>query len=211
MKLSKLAAGLFAAAGIILLAGSIVLCLTSWNRSAASLQPPEAAQACAEAVMEAVDSGDFAAAAKFLYGQPDLGVDREPAQEAGKLLWQAYRDSISVEFQGDCYGAESDFYRDARVTALDIAGVTAQLDSRASGLLQQRLESAEDPEQVLGENQEVPQALKEEILMQALNEALAQAENTVTRDVTLKLVNRDGQWGAVPDKALLEILSGGLN
>lgn len=211
MKLSKLAAGLFAAAGIILLAGSIVLCLTSWNRSARGLQPPEAAQACAEAVMEAVDSGDFAAAEKFLYGQPDLGVDREPAQEAGKLLWQAYRDSISVEFRGDCYEVESDFYRDARVTALDIAGVTAQLDSRAASLLQQRLESAEDPEQMLEENQEVPQALKEEILMQALNEVLAQAENTVTRDVTLKLVNRDGQWWAVPDKALLEILSGGLN
>ena len=49
------------------------------------------------------------------------------------------------------------------------------------------------------------------MLAQALAEVLAEKEPTVTREVTLKLVDQDGQWWAVPDKALLEVLSGGLD
>ena len=57
----------------------------------------------------------------------------------------------------------------------------------------------------------MPEALPEDMLTQALTEVLTEQEPTVTRKVTLKLVNQDGQWWVVPDAALLEVLSGGLD
>ena len=210
MKLSKLAAGLFAAVGTVLLIGSIVLCFVGLNRPSEGIQPPEAAQNCADAVLEAIDSGDFSGAAERFYGQPALGLDREPATAAGKQLWNAYRDSAAVETAGSCYVAGTEICQDAAVTTIDLSAVAAQLDSRAAALLSQMLAEAEDPAQLLGENREIPQNLKDQTLTQALTEALA-APDTVTRQVTLKLVQQDGQWWALPDAALLDVLSGGLN
>ena len=96
------------------------------------------------------------------------------------------------------------------MTTIDLSAVAAQLDSRAAALLSQMLAEAEDPAQLLDENREIPQNLKDQTLAQALTEALA-APDTVTRQVTLKLVQQDGQWWALPDAALLDVLSGGLN
>ena len=41
-------------------------------------------------------------------------------------------------------------------------------------------------------------------------QALAEPE-TVTTQITFQLVEQDGQWWAVPDQAMLDILSGGLS
>ena len=211
MKLSKLAAGLFAALGTVLLIGSVVLCLIAQGGSDQTVPPPEAAKRCAQEALDAVGSGDLAEVSKYLYGQPSLGMDREPETAEGKQLWDAYRDSICVESVEDCYGKDDEFFQKAVITALDIPGVLKQCRSRAAGLLQQRLEEAEDPAQLLEEDGSVPESLRKEMLAQALAEVLAEKEPTVTREVTLKLVDQDGQWWAVPDKALLEVLSGGLD
>ena len=52
--------------------------------------------------------------------------------------------------------------------------------------------------------------LVEEVLSQAVVQALAEDGQLVTRDVTLNLICRDGQWWAVPDQALLQAISGGV-
>ena len=48
------------------------------------------------------------------------------------------------------------------------------------------------------------------MLSQAVVQALAEDGQLVTRDVTLNLICRDGQWWAVPDQALLQAISGGV-
>ena len=48
--------------------------------------------------------------------------------------------------------------------------------------------------------------LSDDRVLQALAEG-----KTVTRDVKVKLVSRDGSWWVVPDQALLAVLSGGLD
>lgn len=210
MKISKLAALAFAAVGTVLLVGSIVLCFVGLNQPSKGIQPPEEAAACADGVLEAVGSGDFDRAAKLLYGQPELGLDREPASAAGQQLWQAYRGSVSVTSEAGCYSEGSEIYRTAEITAMDVSAVMSQLGSRAAELLRNKLEEAEDPAGLLDESGQVPQSMKEELLTQALRELLAESPQTVTRQVTLKLVQQDGQWRAVPDQALLDLLSGGL-
>lgn len=209
MKISKLASGLFAAVGSALLVGSVVLCFVGLNQPSRGIQPPEEAAACADAVLEAVGSGDFDRAAKLLYGQPELDLEREPVTTEGKQLWNAYRDSIAVITDESCYGEGTNIYQTAQVTTMDITGTLAQLENRASGLLKQKLESAEDPAALLDGNGEVQKTLKDEIRTQALTQVLSDAK-TVTTQITFQLIEKDGQWWALPDQALLDILSGGL-
>lgn len=210
MKLSKLASAVFAVLGTVLLVGSIGLCMVSWSRPVSGIQPPEGAEECARAVLEVLDNGDFFAAAEYFAGQPELGLDQEPATPGGKQLWDAYRASVVVEAADGCYSSGTEIYQDAAVTAMDLTAVMAQLNSRAAELLKQRLEAAEDPAAILGEAGEVSQQLRDEVRTQALTEALADRAKTVTRNVTLKLVQQDGQWWVLPDAALLEVLSAGL-
>ena len=49
-----------------------------------------------------------------------------------------------------------------------------------------------------------------QVLYDALAQAISQDGKTVTRDVTLKLIHRDGQWWVVPDAALLQAITGGV-
>ena len=209
MKLSKLAAGLFATAGSVLLVGAIVLSFAALSRPAKAVKPTEEANACARSVLSALEDGDLSAVEAYLYGKPALGLDREPATAEGKQLWNAYRDSIAVTAQEDCYGEGTSIYQTAQVTAMDITGTLSQLENRAAALLRQELESAEDPAALLDENGSVNGTLKDRICGQALTDVLAEAK-TVTRQITFQLIEKDGQWWVLPDKALLEVLSGGL-
>lgn len=211
MKISKLAAAVFAVVGTVLLVGSIAASFVGLSSSTKAVKPSEEANDAAQAVLNALDSGDFVGVAAYFYGTPSLGLDREPATAAGKQLWQAYRDSVSVTSGTGCYSEGSEIYRTAEITAMDISSVTSQLGRRAAELLGKKRAEAEEPSQLLDEDGQFPQSMKEEALTQALQDLLAENPKTVTRQVTLKLVQQDGQWLAVPDKALLEILSGGLD
>lgn len=210
MKASKLAAGLFAIVGTVLLAGSFVLCLSSLNRPAKVLDDADAA-ACSQTMLEAMNAGDFSQVQTLLYGQPELGVDGEPESALGKQLWQAYRTRISMEYQGGCYVTESGLSRDASVTTLNLTDILEKVNERASALLQKTLDESEEPEALLEETGEVPQSLKDALLQQALNEVLEQNPPVVTWNISVDLVCRDGQWWVIPDPVLLRMLSGGLD
>ena len=208
MKISKLASAVFAVVGTVLLVGSIAASLVALNRPTKAVKPTKEANACAREVLNALNSGDLAAVAAYFYGNPSLGLDREPATTEGRELWNAYGSSIAVTADGECFAEGASIYQSAQVTHMDIAQTLSQLESRVSGLLQQKLDSAEDPAALLDANGEVPQALRDEIRTQALREALEDAK-TVTTRITFQLIEQDGQWRALPDQAMLDILSGG--
>lgn len=209
MKISKLAAFVFSAVGTVLLIGSMVLCMVALNKPAKSVKPTKEANDFAQTVLNALDNGDFVGVAGYLYGTPSLGLDREPATTEGRELWNAYRDSVAVTTDAYCYGEGANIYQTAQVTVMDMAETLSQLESRAAGLLKQKLETAEDPAALLDENGEVPQTLRDEIRTQARRGALEEAK-TVTTQITFQLIEKDGQWWVLPDQALLDILSGGL-
>ena len=209
MKISKLVSAVFAFVGTVLLVGSIVTSFAALHKPAKAVKPTREANDFAQLVLGALEDGDFTAVEGYLYGKPSLGLDREPATAEGKLLWSAYRDSIAVTVDENCYGEGTNIYQTAQVTTMDLTGTLAQLENRASGLLKQKLESAEDPAALLDGNGEVQKTLKDEIRTQALTQVLSDAK-TVTTQITFQLIEKDGQWWALPDQALLDILSGGL-
>lgn len=210
MKISKLASAMFFAAGTVLLVGSVVMSFAALSRPAKAVKPTQEANACAQSVLRALDDGDLSKVEEYFYGKPTLGLEREPATAEGKQIWNAYRDSIAVTTDGYCYGEGTNVYQTAKVTAMDITGTLSQWDKGAGELLKQKIDAAEDPAVLLDEGGDVPQTLKDELRGQALTQALADAK-TVTTQITFQLIEKDGQWWAVPDQAMLDVLSGGLN
>ncbi len=206
MKIAKVIAGIFGAAGLCLLVGSIGLCLFSLNAPVRMERTPEGAVACSEQLSQAISQKEFAALEDCLYGQPSLGME----ETKGSGIWDLHMQSLSFSWQGDCYAGESGIFRDAAVTYLDTASVTENLQTRAHALMTQRVESATEMEQLYDEAGEFREDLVDQVMAQALAESIAQDARTVTANVTVELIQRDGRWFALPEQTLMLALAGGL-
>ena len=208
MKVARFFAYVFAVLGFLLLLGSIGLCLLSQNAPVRILELPQEAVRVSESFAQALNDGDLTAAAGYVYGQPDLGAEGAPADPETAAVWNAFLSSISFEYTGKCQVRDSVLFRTASVAVLDVAGVTEKLPERAQSLVNQKIASAESLTEVYDESGKFREELVGEILQQALQQSLSQDAGTVTREVTVKLINRDGKWWVVPDQALLQALSG---
>ncbi|MDD5864363.1 MAG: hypothetical protein PUD80_07010 [Firmicutes bacterium] len=207
MKLSKFFSGVFGVLGMLLMVATVMLCVLSRNTRPRMLESPEAASTQAQRMMDALCAGDYETAASCMYGQPSLGAGT-PDDAVSRLIWDAFTDSLSYEFTGLCYVTDSGLARNASVTALDVAKVTASLPERAKELLKERAEAAEDKTEVYDEHNAYRAELVDEALLDAARQALDEDAETVTRDVTLSLIYRDRAWWVTPDAALLEMISG---
>ena len=208
MKIARFFAVIFAVLGFLLLIGSIGLCMLNLNSPVRILELPQEAVETSDAFAQALQAGDLTAAAQYVYGQPDLGAEGTPADPETAAVWNAFLNSISFEYTGKCQAADTGLTRTASVTVLEISGVTEKLPERAQSLVNQKIASAGDLSEVYDESGSFREELVTQILQQALQQCLTQDAATVTREVTVKLINRDGKWWVVPDQALLQILSG---
>lgn len=210
MKIAKFFAGIFGAVGTVLLVGSIGLCLFSLNAPARVGQIPEGAVACSAALEAAVKEKDYDRLEDCIYGQPDLGLEGAPAGELSRMVWDLTQENLKFTWQGECYIKDAALCRDASVTYMDAASVTENLQTRAHALLTVQVENATDMEQLYDDNGDFRQDLLDQVMKAALTQCCMEDARTVTLAVTVELVNRDGQWWAVPDQGLLTALSGGL-
>ena len=207
MKGSKILSALFGLLGILLMVVTAAVCILSRNTQPRMLESPEAASAQAQRMMDALCAGDYETAGSFLYGRPELGAG-EPEDAVSKLLWDAFTDSLSYEFTGLCRVTDTGIARDAAVTFLDVPGVTAAIPQRAKEILESRANAAEDKTEIYGEDGHYREALVTQALADGAEQALREDAETVTRNVTLNLIYRDGAWWVVPDQALLQTISG---
>ena len=210
MKIAKFVGVLFGLVGTVLMVGAIAVCLMNLDAPVKIVEYPQAAMERSEEMMEAVVQGNYAAAAKVMYGQPKLGADRAAEEEVGQLVWDAFVDSIAYEFEGECYATDSGIARKATVTTLDISSVTENLRERSQALLSARVEAATDVTELYN-GEEFREDVVMEVLKEAVRQALQEDAKTVSRDVTMNLIYRDGQWWVVPDQALLKAISGNVS
>ena len=202
-------AAVFAVAGLLLALGTVALSLHSRNTPAVLLAASEDAAGTARELMEALEQGDFSRAEAVLYGTPSLGADREPGDEVGSMIWDAFTDSIDCRFTGQLYATDRGLAQDVSITTLDIMSVTKNLKSRSEKLLEACVQMAEDVSQIYDENNEYREEFVMQVLHDAASQSLQQDAKTVTRNITLNLVYHQKQWWVMPDQALLQVISGG--
>ena len=208
MKVARFFAVIFAVLGVLLLLGSMGWILASRDAPVRVLEVPQGAVQCSEAFASALENGDLAAVAERMYGQPDLGIDGVISDPETALVWEAFLEQMRFSFTGKCYPVDNGFARDASIEVLDIARVTEKLPELTKTLINQKIASAERLEEIYDEAGRFHPELADQILREALQQALSQDPEVICRDVAVKLVNRDGAWWVVPDQMLLQTISG---
>jgi len=205
----KIVAILLALWGIVLGSAGIVLALTNIESKPVLVEVPVAAREQALSVMDALCKGDYAAVQQALYGQPELGMDRVPADAVGVLLFEAYGNSLHYQLQRDCYVTDKGIAMDVTVTALDISSITKNLQQRTKALLEERVEQTADASTIYAAGGEYREEFVMEVLYDAAVQALQEDADTVTTDLTLECVFENGQWWIVSTDALLKVISCG--
>jgi len=206
MKIARVFAVLFAVLGIVLMLGTAILCFASRDAKVKLTKAPEGAVQCAEQLAQALDAGDLAAAGALLYGSPDLGAEGVPAGAVEALLWDTCVEGISCNLEGKLYLKDSEFAWDGTIATVDAAALTEAIQLRAKQLLENKVSTATDMAELYDAENNFREDLIEQVILTAVQETLAGEPATVTRSFTLKLINRDGRWWAVPDQQLLSAL-----
>ena len=208
MKIARFFSVIFAVLGCVLLVGSMLLCLISRNDQVHVLEVPKGAVDCSDTFAGLLKGGDLAAAEKMIYGQPDLGLGKSISDPETAMVWDAFRSEISFSYTGKCYAVENGFARDATITTADITAALQKLPEYTQQLIDRKIASAARLEDIYDEDGHFHQELADQILQSALNQTMTQDVEMVSRDVTIKLVNRDGGWWVMPDQTLLQAISG---
>lgn len=201
---------LLAAVGLSAAAAAVYLCLQFVDAKPMLLTPPDEARNRVVALMDAVSEGDYQQASQSIYGTPDLGVNREAADEIGVMIWNAFEGSISYELLGDCYTTEQGLAQNVSVTCLDVTSVTVNLKERSQTLLEQRVSEAEDVSEIYDENNEYREDFVLAVLRDAVADALKEDAKQRNVELTVNLSYQDGQWWVIADEALLNAISGGI-
>lgn len=209
MKNTKLLSSLFAVLAAVLTVGTVALSLLSLDAPARLVTVSDSAEQCTREFMDAFCRGDHAAAGGLMLGQLQLEPDQEPASQLAALLWEAYGSSLSYAFAGECYASDSGLCRDVTLTALDIPGVMALLKERSQDLLA-RQAAATAADLVFDDEGHYQEAFVMEVLCAEAAVILEEGGVTASRELTLELTRRDGQWWILPEQELLDAISGGM-
>lgn len=208
--IARIVGVIFALAGMAAATFGVWLCMNNLDSIPVLLAPVEEARNQAETLMEAVTTGDYDAAGAVILGEPELGVDRMPKDEAGVMIWEAFMESYRYELVGECFATDSGVSQNVRVTYLDISSVTENLRQRSQSILEERIAQAEDVSELYNENNEFHEEFVMTALYDAVRDALREDARETTVEFTLNLVYHDGVWLVVSDGALMSAISGGI-
>ena len=210
MILKKFLGVILVLVGLIVAAGGAFLSFAAKDAEPILIAEPVEATQKVEELMDAVVSCDYEKVSSLIYGNPTLGLDRNPADQVGMMLWDAFTKSQSYELKGGCTTVESGLVQQVVFTYLDMNSVTANLGERAQAMLVERIEAAENIDEIYDENNEYREDVVMEVLEEAVAEALKGKTQNISVELTISLIFRDGQWWIVADSALLNAISGGV-
>ena len=199
---------LFILAGVAVAGFTVETAKNNLDSIPVLLSPVEEAEAQAVALMDAIAAGDYETAGTLILGNPKLGVDRDPADTVGIMIWDAFVESYSYEMVGESFATDSGIAQNVKVSYLKISSVTKNLRERSQALLEERVAQAEDVDEIYDENNDYKEAFVMEVLKDAVVDALAEDAEMTGAEFTINLVYRDGNWVVVSDSALLAAISG---
>lgn len=197
--------------GFLLAGLTLSVVLLAMRSEPKIIKHPDSARQRAESMMDAVCSGNFAAASAYIYGTPKLGSLPEDCSSAVEILWNTYRNHLSYAFSGDCYATPSGAAIDVTVTSLDLTDALHLLPEKAQHLLEERSATLKGQTELFDENNQLRPEQADKILSDAMLLSLNEGKAYRERTIALSLVYDAGQWWVVPEGALLDVLSGSLS
>ena len=172
------------------------------------LREPEKARQCAEEFLQAINDGSLAEAADYLPDPSVLGEVPEDADPIAGLVWDTYRTQLDAELVSGLYTKADGLCMDMELTALDVDDVVEKIGTLAVERMQDRVAAASDMSELYGDDGQYRPELVDDVLQQAALETLMCDLPTVTTGITLHLTQSGEAWKVIPDRALINALSG---
>ena len=172
------------------------------------LREPEKARQCAEEFLQAVNDGSLAEAADYLPDPSALGEVPEDADPIAGLVWDTYRTQLDAELVSGLYTTADGLCMDMELTALDVDDVVEKIGTLAVERMQERVAAASDMSELYGDDGQYRPELVDDVLQKAALETLMCDLPTVTTGITLHLTQSGEAWKVIPDRALINALSG---
>ena len=210
MKLSRFFSGLFLYLALGLMVLALFLVMAKPGASPVLLSPGQEAQDQVTVMMDALCQGDFAKVEQCFQGNPSLGIDREPEDDAAAVIWDAFIGSFSYELSGSCYATDTGVAQDVTLTYLDIPSVTANLAQRSEIHLTRLQQEATQTSEIYDESGNFRTDLVLQVLQTVVQEALKEDAQLTSTTFTLQLVQQDGQWYILSNSDFIRAISGGM-
>ena len=208
--LTKLFSVFFALLGLVVALMSVWGAFTFRNAPPMLVSPSEDAVNSLHSMLDSFCKGDYANASSKIYGSPDFGMDTVPNDPMEAMIWKQFRNSFSYELLGNFVSTESGLTHQVRITCMDLDSVTDPLKELVRKLIEERIATAEEMEQIYDENNDFKETFVMNALEDAVKESLSGTISTKSFDITVSLVWRDDQWWILPSGDLLSALSGGM-
>ena len=198
--------GLAAIAAIVL---TISTCMKALDAKPIIMDESSEPGLVAEEFVSKVLEGDAAGAEELLLGTGKLGLDSQPNDNLGKMLYSALQDSFSYELSGPCSEDSINASQSFTIRYLDIPSLTALQQDATNARLAKYLEEADRAEEVQAEDG----SWLPEVAMRALEEVTAELlenaeDHYVETTLTLELQYTAGDWKVIANEDLFAILSG---
>lgn len=153
--------------------------------------------------------GNYTAAEELIGIGASLGLDTQPQDSVGKLVFDALRQSFSYELVGECAVSGVEAAQSVKITYLDIPAVTAAQKEPTKARLEQYVEEAVLSSEVFDESGAFRYDVAIRALYEVTEEILENAEDYyVTKEIEINLCYTGDCWYLQPNEELFRILSG---
>ena len=187
---------------------ALILSIVGVHAGTLIAKPTGNPQEVAVEFMDSVIAGDYEKAYSFLNGYSSLGLENEPSDEIGKLMYDALKNSFSYELTGECFVDKLEAKQQIQFTFLDLPSTEEDVQTKTEAILKE-IVSSRPAKSVYDEHNNYLPEVAHEAYAKALNEVLQHAEDYYTSDgVLLQLVYSDGNWSVIPAQSLIRALSG---
>lgn len=207
---TRLWAVILCAAAFLAAAGAFALALEPGERPVRVLGQRGEPEDTAARFFNALCLREWDAASWYVWGAPELALDREPEGDLERLVWRAYQQSWSWSLESGGKIDSVSAWQRVRFTSLRPELLSEGLTGEVQALLALRVDAAEDLSQVYDPEGQFLPSVVEEALTRALEARLTEpwryTDDTV---LTLRLSYRDDRWQILPSEELWEALSGG--
>ena len=199
----------WAVAAIVLAGGALLLSVVGVSAGTIIAKPEGDPRETVTVFMDALTGGDYETAYAQLDGYTSLGLEKEPEDEVGRMMYRALRESLSYELVGDCVIDRLDAAQEIQLSYLDLTAIQPDVRAATEAELEDIVQSRTRGEVYDDDNNYLP-AVTQEAYSKAVEKVLAKAEDYYTTvGIRLEIKYTGGRWLAVANQTLLTAVSGG--
>lgn len=194
---------------IILSGLALMTCVVGYSFGTLYTKPDGDPKDTVETFFSALESGDYQSAYPCLADYTSLGLENEAADENGKIIYQALRDSYSHTVMGEATVNKLSAFVPVRFRYLNIKDTESSIGDKVNGILEKFVEDNPHNKVYDANDKYLP-----EVTDKAYSDAVAEVINNIsafytTEQFNVELEYKNGKWFIITSPELLNAVIGG--